>query len=78
MAVHSLGLHNLRIPHRIFEPSEDMNLIYSFISMNIFQQFLCFCSNFPKSETKPDLLWLRHDNKGKPNYTKLLWVSSLS
>ena len=77
MAVHSLDLHDLHIPHWIFEPYEDMNLLYSFISINTFQQFLCFCSNFPKSETKPDLLWLLHDNKEKHNYTKLLWVSSL-
>jgi len=46
--------------------------------MNIFQQFLCLCSNFPKSETKSDLLWLLHDNKRKRNYPKLLWVSSMS
>jgi len=73
-----LGSSRSSHPSPIFEPSKDGNLIHSFISINTFQQLLHFCSNFPKSETKPDLLWLLHDDKGKHNYTKLLWVSSLS
>jgi hypothetical protein len=71
MAVHSSDLHDLHLRHQISEPFEDMNLKYGFISINTFQQFLCFWSNLPKvwNKTWPSLAAPWKQRKTQPHKT---------